>query len=152
MKKLGSIITVCCLLVVVSMMSWSCKKKEVQTPTTQSVTENPAVTKENPAITQTGTEPESIKTLQAIALTNFNEQMASVFAESPDKDAKIKVFEESMDNLAQEYYRYYVEETKQGIDVAKANFTAFLKDFKSTDGVGLSKDSTPFYLEKVKAK
>lgn len=147
MKKLGSIIAICCLLVMVSMInaSCSCQKKVVQTPTTPPVTDNTAVT-------PSGTEPESIMALQGIALKAFDDQMQAYFAESPDKDAKIKVFEEVMDKLAQEYYRYYVEETKEGIEAGKTKFTTFLTNFKSADGVGLTKDSIPFYLEKMKKK
>jgi peptidoglycan hydrolase CwlO-like protein len=142
MKKIFALLMICCLLVVVSVCSSSCKKKVVQAPTTtEKSTSNIA-----------SEEPESIKALQVIALKNFDEQMQTIFAESPDKDKKIEIFEASMTALAQEYYRYYVEETKQGIEVAKEKFTAYLKDFKSPDGVGLSKDSTPYYLERVKAK
>jgi hypothetical protein len=142
-------ITVCSLLILLAITGWSCKKKVVQTPITPPVTQSATKT---PAVSQTSSEPESIKALQGIALKNFDEQMKAYFAESPDKDAKIKVFEDSMDQLAQEYYRYYVVETKEGIEVAKTNFTTFLTNFKSTDGVGLTKDSIPYYLEKLKAK
>lgn len=145
MKKLATVITICVMLVLLTMFSWSCKKKVVQTPITPPYPNTPT-------ISDTTSEPVSIKTLQGIALKNFDEQMKAYFAESPDKDAKIKIFEDSMDQLAKEYYRYYVVETKKGIEVAKTNFTAFLTNFKSADGVGLSKDSVPFYLEKLKAK
>jgi hypothetical protein len=147
MKKLSSIITICCLLMICTVTVWSCKKKDIQIPNTPSISQTDTQT---PAATKTSSEPESIKTLQGLALKNFDEQMKAYFEETPDKDAKIKVFEDSMDLLAKEYYRYYVEETKEGINKAKANFTAFLTSFKSSDGVGLSKDSIPFYLEKMK--
>jgi hypothetical protein len=142
MKKIVTLFTIGCLLVLISVVTISCKKKVVQAP--------PAT--EKPSTTISTEEPESIKALQVIALKNFDEQMQTIFAESPDKDKKIEIFEASMTALAQEYYRYYVEETKLGIEVAKEKFTAYLKDFKSPDGVGLSKDSTPYYLERVKAK
>lgn len=142
MKKLITLLTICFVLVVVSVSSTSCKKKVAQTP--------PATEQNTQTIDVQ--EPESIKALQAIALKNFDDQMKTIFAESPDKDKKIEIFEASMTALAQEYYRYYVEETKLGIEVAKEKFSSFLKDFKSPDGVGLSKDSTPYYLERVKAK
>lgn len=138
-----------CLLGLFMMTNWSCKKKVAQTPVSPSVSQQES----NPPIeAQNTTEPESIKTLQNIALQSFDEQMKAYFEESPDKEAKIKAFEESMDNLAFEYYRYYVQETKEGLETAKLMFTKFLTTFKSADGVGLSKDSIPYYLERLKAK
>lgn len=142
MKKIFVLLMICLVLTLLSVTTISCKKKVVQAPP---ATDQPS--------TSIGTEePESIKVLQEIALKNFDDQMQAIFAESPEKDKKIETFEASMTALAQEYYRYYVEETKLGIEVAKEKFTAYLNDFKSPDGVGLSKDSTPYYLERVKAK
>lgn len=94
----------------------------------------------------------TLKTLQEIALADFDEQMQAVMLETPDKDVKIKKFEASMTALAEEYYRYYVEETKEGIEAATTNFTAFLTSFKSSDGIGLSPDSFPLYMERMKKK
>jgi len=144
MKKKLNMFLLFVLIGSIAFASIGCKKKVVEKPT-----EKPTEI-EKPVI-QVAEEPDSIKTFQQNAQKAFQEQIQAYFSEAPDKDKKIEIFEKAMTDLAQEYYRYYVEQMKLDIEKAKEQMTAFLNKIDA-DGVGLTKDSIPFYLERIKKK
>lgn len=144
MKKKFHLILIILLIGSLTIFSIGCKKKVVEKPIEKTVD----IEKPTTIFTE---DPDSIKTLQQNAQKAFQEQIQAYFAESPDKDKKIEIFEKAITDLAQEYYRYYVEEMKQDLSKAKEKMTAFLNKIDA-DGVGLTKDSIPLYLERIKKK
>lgn len=93
---------------------------------------------------------EKISTLvqEQIKVTKaFTEQIQSVLTEQPDKQEKIDAFEQSIDQMLKSYYEYYKDKGEAGLEQARTEITEFLGKLDA-DGVGLTKDSIPYYLER----
>lgn len=77
----------------------------------------------------------------------FTEQIQAVLTEQPDKQEKIDSFEKSIDDMLKSYYEFYKDKGEAGLEQAKTEISAFLEKLDA-DGVGLTKDSIPYYLER----
>jgi len=127
------------------MMGYFSSKGEVET--VENSNQNTTITQE--IVVGDYEDTDEITSLKQEAGVLFGEQIQAYFLDDPNKDEKIEEFENKMNQIMVATRQHYVLENNGGWETADSSFVDFLRNLKYEDAIPLSKESIPFYLEKL---